>query len=281
MIHARLILSVTLALGLGPALAFAQKNDDFVSAGAENDASAHETADSVSAGAGQVVLPGEEFRWQQLIAPTVLLTGGITGVYSQWYKDKINAPVRAYAQELSGGQRLRFDDYIQYIPSATFLGLGFALPSEHDFIERVCVTATSYAAMGVLVNTAKYTIREPRPDRPEARNAFPSGHTATAFMGAELVRREYGGWWGAGAYAIATTTALMRIYNDRHWTSDVLGGAAIGILSADIGFWLLPLERKLFRLDGSRRGGPGPGAGSGKAFAVLPTPYGISVACVF
>lgn len=281
MIHARLILSVTLALGLGPALAFAQKNDDFVSAGAENDASAHETADFVSAGAGQVVLPGEEFRWQQLIAPTVLLTGGITGVYSQWYKDKINAPVRAYAQELSGGQRLRFDDYIQYIPSATFLGLGFALPSEHDFIERVCVTATSYAAMGILVNTTKYTIREPRPDRPEARNAFPSGHTATAFMGAELVRREYGGWWGAGAYAIATTTALMRIYNDRHWTNDVLGGAAIGILSADIGFWLLPLERKMFRLDGSRRGGPGPGAGSGKAIAVLPTPYGISVACVF
>ena len=107
MIHVRLILSVTLALGLGPALAFAQKNGDFVSAGAEYDASAHEMADSVSAGAGQVVLPGEEFRWRQMIAPTVLFAGGVTGVYSQWYKDKINAPVRAYAQDegasLAGG----------------------------------------------------------------------------------------------------------------------------------------------------------------------------------
>ncbi len=275
MIHARLILSVTLALGLGPALAFAQKNDDFVSAGAENDASAHETADFVSAGAGQVVLPGEEFRWQQLIAPTVLLTGGITGVYSQWYKDKINTPVRAYAQELSGGQRLRFDNWIQYAPVVSYVGLGFGVHSEHDFVERICITATAYATQGLLTNALKYSIREPRPDS-DAHNSFPSGHTATAFMGAEMVRKEYGPWWGAGAYAVATTTALMRLYNDRHWTNDLLGGAAIGILSADIGFWLMPLERKLFRLNGS-----GKGAGSGKAIAVLPTPYGISVACVF
>ncbi len=292
MIHARLILSVTLALGLGPALAFAQKNGDFVSAGAENgasahetvgfmspgaeyDASAHETADSVSAGAGQVVLPGEEFRWRQMIAPTVLFAGGVTGVYSQWYKDKVNAPVRAYAQELSGGQRLRFDNWIQYAPVVSYVGLGFGVQSEHDFVERICITATAYAAQGILTNALKYSIREPRPDS-DAHNSFPSGHTATAFMGAEMVRKEYGGWWGAGAYAVATTTALMRLYNDRHWTNDLFGGAAIGILSADIGFWLLPLERKLFRLDGS-----GKGAGSGKAIAVLPTPYGISVACVF
>ena len=297
MIHVRLILSVTLALGLGPALAFAQKNGDFVSAGAENgasahemadfvsagaenDASAHEMADSVSAGAGQVVLPGEEFRWRQMIAPTVLFAGGVTGVYSQWYKDKINAPVRAYAQELSGGQRLRFDNWIQYAPVVSYVGLGFGVHSEHDFVERICITATAYAAQGLLTNALKYSIREPRPDS-DAHNSFPSGHTATAFMGAELVRKEYGGWWGAGAYAVATTTALMRLYNDRHWTNDLLGGAAIGILSADVGFWLMPLERKLFRLDRSRRGGPGPGAGSGMALAVLPTPYGISVACVF
>ena len=269
MIHVRLILSVTLALGLGPALAFAQKNGDFVSAGAENDASAHEMADSVSAGAGQVVLPGEEFRWRQLIAPTVMLAGGVTGVYSQWYKDKINAPVRAYAQELSGGQRLRFDNWIQYAPVVSYVGLGFGVHSEHDFVERICITATAYAAQGLLTNALKYSIREPRPDS-DAHNSFPSGHTATAFMGAEMVRKEYGPWWGAGAYAVATTTALMRLYNDRHWTNDLLGGAAIGILSADIGFWLLPLERRLFGLDRS-----------GKAVAVLPTPYGLSLACVF
>ena len=234
-----------------------------------------------------IIPESERFHARQLIIPGTLLGVGAFGAFSPWYMEKVNIPVRDYAQELSRGQRLRFDDYIQYIPSATFLGLGLALPSEHDFIERLCITATSYAAMGILVNTAKYTIREPRPDSPEARNAFPSGHTATAFMGAELVRREYGGWWGAGAYAIATTTAVMRIYNGRHWTSDVLGGAAIGILSADIGYWMLPLERRLFRLDSrkSRQSGSSvsrlDGRSSPAAIAILPTPYGLSFSCVF
>ena len=184
--------------------------------------------------------------------------------------DHVNVPARDYAMELSGGQQRHFDDWIQYLPTVAYVGLGFGARSEHGFAERLCVTATAYAAQGLMTNALKYTVREQRPDS-DARNAFPSGHTATAFMGAELVRREYGPWWGAGAYAVATTTALMRLYNDRHWTNDLLGGAAIGILSADIGFWLLPLERRLFHIP----------PGSGKAFTVLPTPYGLSLACVF
>ena len=45
----------------------------------------------------------------------------------------------------------------------------------------------------------------------------------------------------------------MRIFNDRHWINDVMAGAGIGILSAKIGYWLLPLETRLFRLDKSKR----------------------------
>ena len=218
-----------------------------------------------------VLFSDERFRWQQLVVPGTLLAAGTFGALSPWYKDHVNAPVRAYAQQLSGGRQLGFDDWIQYLPVIGYVGLGFGVRSgEHGLPERLCVTATAYAAQGLMTNALKYTIREQRPDS-DARNAFPSGHTATAFMGAELVRREYGPWWGAGAYAVATTTALMRLYNDRHWTNDLLGGAAIGILSADIGFWLLPLERRLFGIV----------PGSGKALTVLPTPYGVSVACVF
>ena len=228
----------------------------------------------LSALEGQLIDPdlsgSESFRWQQLIVPGTLLAASTFGTYNAWYSDHVNVPVRDRMSEWTDGRQLHFDDYIQYIPGAAALGLGFAVPSEHGFAERLCVTATAYAAMGILANTMKYTLREPRPDS-DARNSFPSGHTCLAFTGAELVRREYGPWWGAGAYVIATTTAFMRVYNGRHWTSDVLGGAAIGILSADIGYWLLPLERRLFHI----------APGSGKSFTVLPTSYGISVACVF
>ena len=66
-------------------------------------------------------------------------------------------------------------------------------------------------------------------------------------MGAELMREEYGNAWGAGAYVIAGGVAFLRMYNDRHWLNDVIAGAGVGILAARIGYWLLPLERKLFR----------------------------------
>jgi len=41
----------------------------------------------------------------------------------------------------------------------------------------------------------------------------------------------------------------MRVYHERHWVNDVLGGAAVGILSAQAAYWLLPAERRLFGLE--------------------------------
>ncbi|MDE6340372.1 MAG: phosphatase PAP2 family protein, partial [Muribaculaceae bacterium] len=114
-----------------------------------------------------------------------------------------------------------------------------------DFRERIAVEATAYLSMAALVNAAKYTFREKRPDS-SARNSFPSGHTATAFTGAELIRMEFGWGYGSAAYVISTGVAFLRIYNDRHWLNDVLAGAGFGILSAHIGYWMLPLYRKWF-----------------------------------
>ena len=112
--------------------------------------------------------------------------------------------------------------------------------------------ATSYLTMGILVNGLKYTVREPRPYNPNVRNSFPSGHTATAFMGAELVRMEYKDasvWYGLSAYVVASGIGVLRVWNERHWATDVLAGAGIGILSARVAYWLLPFERRLFGLD--------------------------------
>ena len=38
----------------------------------------------------------------------------------------------------------------------------------------------------------------------------------------------------------------MRMYRDWHWFSDVLAGAGVGILSANIGCWLLDPTKRLF-----------------------------------
>ena len=184
------------------------------------------------------------FRPTQLILPAALITVGWFGVENGWLCSLKN-DVRDRFYDLRGDCRFRLDDRLQYLPVVAHVGMGLiGAPARHPLRERMATTATAYAAMGIMVNSVKYTVRERRPDS-GARNSFPSGHSATAFMGAELVRLEYGNVYGAGAYAIAAGIGFMRLYNDRHWLNDVLGGAGVGILSARIAYWLLPWERRL------------------------------------
>lgn len=146
--------------------------------------------------------------------------------------------------------RYLFDDSIQFLPLAMELGLGFFASHQHNFTDRLLLTATGYAVMGATVQTMKCFTAERRPDS-DGTNSFPSGHTATAFMGAELVRLEYGAGWAVAAYGIATLTATMRVVHDRHWFEDVVAGAGIGILSAHIARRLLPVWKDLLNLEGT------------------------------
>lgn len=137
-------------------------------------------------------------------------------------------------------------DGLQYVPTAAAVGLGFCgVEARHPWHERMILAATSYAALTTMTGTLKLTVSELRPDGSD-RRSFPSGHAARAFAGAELVRSEYGWRWGIGAYAVAAGVGVLRITDNHHYAHDVLVGATIGILSARLAYWALPLERKIF-----------------------------------
>jgi membrane-associated phospholipid phosphatase len=64
-------------------------------------------------------------------------------------------------------------------------------------------------------------------------NSFPSGHTAIAFALATTLAGETRDHWSdAGFYSLATLTAFARVNDDKHWLSDTVFGAALGIMSA-------------------------------------------------
>jgi membrane-associated phospholipid phosphatase len=67
--------------------------------------------------------------------------------------------------------------------------------------------------------------------RPDATNSlsFPSGHTASAFATATVLERRFGWTVGVPAYALSSYVASARIATNKHYLSDVLIGAAIGI----------------------------------------------------
>lgn len=136
------------------------------------------------------------------------------------------------------------DDYLQYAPAAVMLGMkALGVKGRSSWGRMIVSDAFSSLFMGSAVNTLKRTTHVMRPDGSNDRS-FPSGHTATAFMTATMLAKEYGHkspWIGIGAYTAASATGLMRMANNKHWLSDVLTGAGIGILSTELGYYLADL----------------------------------------
>jgi len=67
------------------------------------------------------------------------------------------------------------------------------------------------------------------------RDAFPSGHATLAFaLAASLAEEIHNRWATAALYAGAAGTAWSRLNDHRHWLSDVLAGATIGITGAKV-----------------------------------------------
>lgn len=67
------------------------------------------------------------------------------------------------------------------------------------------------------------------------RSSFPSGHTAHMFALAGTVSRELAGeagWVPYVAYPVAGLVGTSRVVGQKHWVTDVVSGAAVGVLSS-------------------------------------------------
>ncbi len=89
----------------------------------------------------------------------------------------------------------------------------------------------SYGTTMLATYILKYTVREKRPDS-DNRDSFPSGHTSSAFAGASFIHKRYGLKYAILPYIAAVYTGYSRVHTNRHYTRDVVAGAAIGVLSS-------------------------------------------------
>lgn len=187
------------------------------------------------------------FNIKQVVVPSILIGVGIIGLESDWLKFQ-NNEVRDELQE-NIDHAVTFDDFSQYVPMVAVYGLNWCgVKGKHDLVDRTIILATAYSLMAITVNGLKLTSKVERPDG-STRNSFPSGHTATVFMGAEFLRREYkdvSPWIGVAGYTVAIGTGFFRMYNNRHWLNDIIAGAGIGILSTEVAYWLYPVISKTF-----------------------------------
>jgi len=93
-----------------------------------------------------------------------------------------------------------------------------------QFLESFVTTELATVAL-------KKAVRKRRPNG-NCCDAFPSGHTSAAFMGAGFILKRYGWRYSALAFAAATFVGYSRVESDKHHVEDVIAGAAIGSVSS-------------------------------------------------
>ncbi len=169
------------------------------------------------------------------IVPAVLLTTSIINYGNHGFYSSVDA--RNDVQKNFPNFHTKLDNYMQFAPIVLVYGLdALGIKAQHDLINRTLILAKAEILGNGITQILKYTVKEQRPTG-TATESFPSGHTTQAFISATFMHHEYGKksvWYSILAYSMATCTGAMRMMNDRHWFSDVLAGAAVGIFSTEM-----------------------------------------------
>jgi membrane-associated phospholipid phosphatase len=134
-------------------------------------------------------------------------------------------------------------------------------------------------ASGIANGTLKFGVGRERPsftgdphrfapfNRRDRWQSFPSGHATVAFsLAASISEEARRPWVTAATYGTATLVGWSRVYEDRHWASDVVGGAIVGVAASR---WTL------HRLHARRDPESAPPAAP--SVAVTPLPGGVSI----
>ena len=125
------------------------------------------------------------------------------------------------AGQLLGGSIVQFGGAFltysvgQFAPQSEIAGLG------RDLVRAQIVTAG-------MTQLLKYSVGRERPDG-SSRRSFPSGHSSGTFATAAVFQRRYGWKAGLPAFGVAAYVAASRLSENKHYLSDIVFGAAIGL----------------------------------------------------
>ena len=141
------------------------------------------------------------------------------------------------------------DDQLRHVPAVAALGLSLAgVKGVHSTVNQGVIFFLAYTINNTLTSNLKNLAQVERPYGNQDYSSFPSQHTSAVFAAATFMHREYGGrsgWYSVGAYSVATATAAIRVLGNKHWLSDVLAGAGVGILSTELAYWAYPLVHRV------------------------------------
>ncbi|MDR2806322.1 MAG: phosphatase PAP2 family protein [Dysgonamonadaceae bacterium] len=177
-----------------------------------------------------------------IVLPSALIAYGVISLGDNGVRN-LDYSVRDHLIAKNALWNQHWDDYMTYSPAVAAFGLKIGgMPSAHKTIDMAILYALSNLLNVGMAEGTKRMIARERPDYSD-RQSFPSGHTSRAFVAAEFLHQEYKDqsiWISVGGYGMASLIGVSRVYNNRHWVSDVIAGAGVGILSTKIVYWAYP-----------------------------------------
>lgn len=161
---------------------------------------------------------------------TILIAGTLTTIAGHQYDSDMNEYFN-HKRRLGDATWIGNDILGTGVPGA-LVGIGQwwyglkaadskSLHSGQAHVEALAVT-------GILTSAIKFTARRERPDKSDPYS-FPSGHTSTVFASATVLNEFYGWRVGVPLYLLAGLTAASRMADGRHWFSDTVAGATLGM----------------------------------------------------
>ena len=157
----------------------------------------------------------------KIILLSGLLGAGLTKNFERKFQE-------AYSDNLLNPHIARLGDYWG------IAGQFIILSSMDTKTNQFRYASNAMLANGLITYSIKFITRKMRPDMSN-RRSFPSGHTSASFIAATVAHKTYGSQISAPAFLLAGLTGISRIHDNKHYLSDVIFGAALGI-AIGVGF---------------------------------------------
>jgi hypothetical protein len=176
----------------------------------------------------------------QIITPITLITTGIIVNNSQLEKN-LQENLRSNVGDQFNSD---LDDYLQYAPIAELYIADIAgVKSRNHWFDQTKYLLISNLISSGITHGLKHLTLKARPNG--APYSFPSGHATFAFTNATVLFNEIqetSPLLAFSGYAFAASTGAFRMLNNKHWLSDVMVGAGIGIFVTEIVYYLEPFK---------------------------------------
>jgi len=121
------------------------------------------------------------------------------------------------------------------------------LAKEKKYVSTALLALESFALASLVTRIPKTLVGRERPDNWEGNGpftflgpfhgvSFPSGHTTASFAVASVIATQFreSKWIPVTAYTVAGLAGISRIYDNKHWLTDVVAGATIGTLVGNL-----------------------------------------------